>query len=907
MSEDKKCLSEKTSEKNDDLKLNENNIESSHFVQTNKVLIGSKTVKQKSKQMILEEDDKEKIDKFVGRKKLKKIPNHTCTEDSRRIKLGKKREKLINPFSQISNKHNSIVVNNLLVGDTIVDYRISNSQQIEDDNYDKIVKNKFGFDYNNDILTYDLLRNNSIVDGELALKPGLLFQNRKDMLELAKSTFENNYFCKSNLNTSKNVKLLAACQNNGTGKSYFLEMLKDFVPEITVNSKKIKILHLESQTMIFEETVIKSLINLILRSLRPQFENNLVAQNITYSVDTLNAISFSLNLYICGQSQNEKQKGWNNLLSYFHEANGLQYKEAEFELLVFYFDEIGNVPEKTAFYNEEIWQEYSKAKFSPAEINKILSLYELRIYLADFTKYQCLESVVAGKNSFLPIMGKCKFNNSPLKIEYLHFKSLNTSCKYIERIVQFELLKICRINSSLKIKLKSLIDESNKLEFELMMSSFFKVLGSYSGGHPRLLEKIIDILHQLKPELYENFPTLETGNDYDKSFDRFFLDPRIRNYLLHKDSNDTVIFDRFNDAQLLNSLYRIKGIKAYDHNVFLYCLYKFYNDQLNKSFEHNKNPFDKLINFLTISNDENPLYQANSKLEFSLTDILISIGIPYELDSINNSIKKLIFPKYLLEYINDEIQKEKTKKEDFLTEFVKRISIFDKKEGKQIEEMFRRSFYVLLSTKTNLKDFFGQDDFEINHENILFEEISGKRTAKNYKETIINQLRTKINLCLSKSNPPSAIVIKVLLENNYAHDFFILVKKKNAEGYYLFSIQVKKSDKNKKLVEKKLSNSKKAGKKTIINNQGIITQGAELAKSIATILGYSGKYILVCNQELNKNLTESLKNEGAFIVEKSIVAEQLIKTSLEIESQSIDNLLKSVVTDIVSNDSIINL
>lgn len=661
--------------------------------------------------------------------------------------------------------------------------------------------------------TYDLIKENF----QNVSKNDDIFLNREDILKQIYDQMKKNFtYRKSNgtILRKDEVALINFGDNNGTGKTTLLNILPERIRYIEVSNETKKIIYPQLRDMIFTNSVIESFIRTIILALSPFFNEN-INDNIKYDYFTLIKLSKLISDYLSSDEMTSKT-GWENLYKGFYNPDqASSYKHPNGEVIVFRIDEIGNLNtinmnEYADFTHEEeeIRKEYTFTNIKKLEkknLIKLLRLYLIRKYIHKFCNSK-IDVIVAGKNGFLPFMGRMIFDPSPSLIKTFSLKPFLNS-NDLNLIFNFEITKN-KIN--IYAHLSKLIKENtDKTTFNSLVDKLIEYLKNYTGGHPRLINTVLNMINEEKLDDY-------LKPDYN-------IDQRIQN-----------LFNKIEKKLFadLNSDILTRMTKTTMMNIIADLVYE-KSSMFNFLKTNPKYIYITLINSLNQDNSvdlsetslEILLHLLPDDLKLTLKDIAISLGSPY----FDISDKKIIvfIPKFLKNFIFKEIKA--ASKKEIKKIFLNPLYLDYKINGKIVEEVLIDYYYTCFINriKEEMKIFNGYDHYLQKSNEIIKLEIKGSvnidknddkkkldknldkkekndenEVEKNTKNMIENKLKyEKFTDIISNQlidaineNKNTSLIIKPLLPNHIAHDFYVIIPSNtNSNKIFITAVQVKTS------------------------------------------------------------------------------------------------------------------
>ena len=573
------------------------------------------------------------------------------------------------------------------------------------------------------------------------------------------------------------------------GKSAALNMLEHFIQEITFNrSTNYKIYY--PPVIDFpkeEQSVIKSCIIVFLKGIKEtifsQNKTNLfIKKSIDFDNDSLLRISNILHNYL---SDIDSENSWNELLDYFTLKNDnitIKYIKPEKNFILFRIDEIGDITNSNIIYDEDykaLHDYFSTLNF--CNPFKLMRLYVLRDCINLFCTDR-IDVIVAGKNSFMPFMGKLNFHQSSNRLITINLNPLNANndSKYIENIVLYHLLTIDKGKSILKqdlIDIKNSIvndDQDKKIKYNKMMNNFYELIGHFTGGHPRMIKRLLEFFDLIS---FKEYFIMDLDSKNGENYIKKLFEDKKENFI----SKNEDIFTKFLNNELFESIINVSKknkIKIEPEDI-LHIMYLVYENPSDVIYLCNL-----LINIVT--DFENKKFKS-SKIQLTPKDIIDSLGILYvderEYSSINEdfdySNTKFNIPIFLIEYI-------KNNKKTFVDhlnifKFLKNFSIFKTPIPRSYLDKIMIWYYSILfkyeketrkfmnKLKKIYSDINVEDYLKFNF--VQIEKIDGYSQSANY----IQKLQTQINEKLEKWNKRNILILTPKIHNNYIHDFFILI------------------------------------------------------------------------------------------------------------------------------------
>lgn len=658
----------------------------------------------------------------------------------------------------------------------------------------------------------------------------MYFQNRTDVFKIILQQLTNNSNFNSQIVGKKDNCLIVLSQNNGYGKSALLLMLPYFIQKVDYRGIDQDVYYPEISIYKKETiTVLEAFIRIILTGISQLlFGENKNLKQINYTFDHLEYIKRDLNVFL-SESENEiKQNAYINLIEYYDLKQIPEYKVSNFKRIIFRIDEIGNITTIPKYLNlsekryEDIVNYHKNRNFQFPF--KYMRLYLLRNYIEDF-RSEFIDFVIAGKNSFQPYMGKMQFNQSPSLILFINLSPMKENDRHIKNIFIYHLMITNPTKSKLKtylLEIKTKFDNDSE-KFNKIIDHFCVLIEKYTGGHPRMIFTLLTYFDNSDIKF----------SDYFESFDEIQIEKlffNIRKELfLQLEEN---VFSRFaKDNELLISINRVLKEKTNLSESIIYHIFFNREDPLAI--------IQILSNICLIYNNTEikllSLNEMREKILLSPRDIIDSIGLQYhdkynilrlhhdKLIESNDSVEidhlkalKIFFSQYLIMYLLKDIKNEKQ-----LIDILTLQSLFPFKiSGTQMQDILIKFYFF--SFRFNIKKVIisllkDNNDNDLVYCGIQEEIINGYKTdikeEKKSKSQIFNeknseyakQITSQIMNLKSFNNNNRTLLIKPTLENNYAHDFFILTPNIKNSNRKLLCIQIttanKRPNKNSDIVK----------------------------------------------------------------------------------------------------------
>jgi hypothetical protein len=633
-------------------------------------------------------------------------------------------------------------------------------------------------DKNNETI-YSLLKNtkepvDQDIDSDSELK---YYQNRTDVIKDIFFALIDNYTYTPN---AKMDHLISLNDDNGCGKTTLLKMLPHYIHHFKYKNKNINIKFSSDVDFIPDgSSIIECFARTLLKIISKDFFNDSdIKENLNFTTFTLENLSKYLNKYITGEEEVQKE-AWESLQTYFHKQ--VPFKKPDFQYYIFRIDEIGDA--RTLFLSEVERQRYNIIRkqlesfgFHEDDINGFLPFYPLREYMRYFSIYRCLDFVVAGKNGIMPFMGNNTFKTSPAPIiKHIHLKPLATNIIYIQNIFNYELIRKCNWNSKLREHLVSTCNKSDEIYFNLIMQCYYDNLAKYTGGQPRLLQKVLE-------EMFRN------DSDYSKMNDLNIFDHTIAinayfeslsSIMIEK--HESRIFQRFNNSCLASSFYKVLG---YENDSFdlLYLIHKF--RELNATDSLTLDFLEALLCKEMNKKSKNTLSSFKLQSLISIEDLLTSIGLPYTYSK-NNKNLKFYFPEYLIKYILAFKEKNEERFKRFVCNSIHLFSILP---GKVIEQLVLfKVYHLLLRNKSEFYKFFStiKDYLDVN-----LIQIQGSSEQSAYNSKLTTQIEDL------DCDEKKLYLLYPTLSNSYAIDFFLYMPKELIYAFQVTHTESGSQDKN---------------------------------------------------------------------------------------------------------------
>lgn len=768
----------------------------------------------------------------------------------------------------------------------------------------------FRYTFKEDLKTCFIL-DAPVIKPPVPFKNKMYFQNRTNIMLSVANKIYDNYTNKENEFTKverTKLELIACTQGNGIGKTTFLKMIEYFIPYIMNDEKKIKLNYTKTYDFKFvNNSVLESFISAVLMSIKLILKIDYdIKNNLSYSNSILENLALRLHSYLSSDSSNEEKKNsFYGLLSYYDcDTKNIEYQSPPEGILVFRFDEIGNItPKNDLKTKSKLEAKFKNLGYDDSDISKYIGLYELRNYISTFTSFNTLEVIVAGKDSFLPFMGNLEESASPCKIYHVNLNPLTkipTEEKkeqhiYIKRIVQYFLMSK---DSELKTNLLIVRKTMNETDFEDLMMLFYKMISEYTGGHPRILKITIDELGDyVNSNLYFTADKLSQVQKLDTLFKNLY------SKFVSKNNADFVL-DKFNNNTFIRNFYSMIGLPFLKNNQIMHVLQSLSNINSMSIIAFLNN----LVTIYNLKIKSEAIHNINKLI--SIEDILISISIPYKLtipDPLlpDNLFVQLFYPKFV-EIYNDK-QFGEMKKSD-KTLLALKLRPFLKATPLDVENyiIVKYGMVLLRNIEYELKSWFGSSEFS--YSDVVYVPIKGfvypydkrseiskviddektKIKINEYSKSISSQIEFLIRSNLNSENK----LDKVLLLDpetlkNFAHDLIAVVPG-ISDIIYLFTIQIKD------IVENTINSSD-------------LYNGLESLKLISTMLEdkiskvafsknkyfVKGKFILACTKNQKKSRVESdeLKSRRINLSKKDILLndKQVYIVNPEIVNEAIPN------------------
>jgi len=653
-----------------------------------------------------------------------------------------------------------------------IEKSISNENENKNEDRTKTIRkiaNKAYFkykDFDEDQSFHDIL-NKTIIK---KINTGLYFQNRHNVYQdIEKKINDNTEADKRRLNSLNN--------NNGSGKTFLLEMLPLIQKADNEKSKKI---FFSNRVDFISSVPSKSLITAILDAINLSFELNAkkILPNPNSYIVEIGYILKNLSDYISTEkSEKEKIEAWEELMEnyIFSEQKKYRknYRSRNFDTFCFLFDEIGNLEDCNKAINSkyDIFDESSK--------NRIRKIEELRALLNEnLLVHRNLDVVLAGKNGIAPFMGSS--TESVQEINQFNLPPLNK--EYLPSIMKFELYKE---NSKFKDLLKQEFTGNNRNDenLEKFIYALLNKLFIYTGGHPRILcyslkrlfniKSIKDMLfeEQLSDPSFKNHKDVLDkltksqsslndllSNQKDTQYSEFldFLLESLMKKIKPENFNRTLL-SRFNDdllyilfCQEIDIFHKLKD----DYKIIAY----FYLMLDRMEIKFNVNEMNTILNkFIKKKTDK--VNNSKKYIEVDSEQFMNALGLPFKAED-GNIIA--YFPKY----VSDSLEEMLTQ-ETYSDEFIENVLYFKYKyDSKKYFEI--ASIYSYAKSLSNEKK-----------SNRLFKYmpygIEGKSNRDSYIGEIFNQLSAiPTNTKGLIDSIPEKHLVLFKLSNNFAFDGIVL-------------------------------------------------------------------------------------------------------------------------------------
>lgn len=710
-----------------------------------------------------------------------------------RIKLAK------NLLEKENESNNNSELNKLIENKNILEKESYENSKNKSKLNKNVLRDYFGYEFNENDRAFNVLTECKYKNLDLKIKwSEFYFQNRKDVYDIIYNQIKRNVLDRESLQSLKSMKLINLTQNNGTGKTTVLIMLQYYIKEIEIADNNFKIYYPEVINFIdSEKPIILTCIYIFLQGINETIFKgmNLEIKEITTTNIEMKLFSLSknLNTYLSNNNSKLKKESWNKLTDFFYKTNGnindiIEYKEPKKQLIIFRIDEIGNISSNPDIhhkseYIENLLNFFKLMKFENP--HKIMRLYCLRKIINDFCNSR-IEVIVAGKNSFMPFMGYCLFRDSPCELLHINLNPLchNNEFRYIENIVLYRLMTTNNNNSLLKNNLLKIAqkiekDDDEKIQkFNKMMDLFYGYISKYSGGHPRMIGFLITFLE-------ENFDC----NEYLKNFNLPEEDVKMNLKTLFKDLSSNflnkiknIILRTYRTSDLLSTLLNIlkeKDIDISEDNILYFIYRNRKNSNLIFSF---CNYFIEIIENLQ---QKLQFKSTTLKIKLSLIDIINSLGILFidnentmkedNTDNYDYSNVKFFFPKLLKYHLKSKYPNfDELEKMMILSAEIKNISFTGENYQKFTIEYLTHIFMQKDPIKNKLPNLFKSIvNFSqyLNYYSVEIINITGNKDSKLYIENISKQIKQIIPR-LENNN---VLFIVPTLQNNYIHDFFVLI------------------------------------------------------------------------------------------------------------------------------------
>lgn len=436
---------------------------------------------------------------------------------------------------------------------------------------------------------------------------------------------------------------------------------------------------------------------------------------------------------------------------------------------------------------------------------KYMRLYSIRNYLYQFSGNR-IDFIVAGKNSFQPFMGQRNFLNSPSGIMFINLNPLELM--YIEKVCLYDLVIKNSEESYLKDYLLKLKNKKSKENFNILMKEFYFRIEYYTGGHPRMVSRLLDFLHMKNIDYSQYFEKNKINNLFIENENEFL------------DSIDNDVLKRFiENLDLIFSISNVLKEEQYELAQSLTYMIFFFKNEPNLIFQFLDNILSK--------------YNVKSDIKLNPKDILDSIGILYiDKQNIlsqsyhmnNQDIKnnlKLFFPQYLIKYLSKKIFTEDQLVQKLL--LLNNLPLTLSRENMEkivIDYYFHIFQFKIKSALSHL--FLDNDNYleifpYIGYTNVQVKYIDGSKGTDSSKDISVDEknnirkdgyvedISKQIKNLYEFGSFDDVLIIIPNNPANYAHDFFILTanEKDEKSKRKLFSFQV---DTKSFLDKKKISN-----------------------------------------------------------------------------------------------------
>lgn len=663
------------------------------------------------------------------------------------------------------------------------------------------LRDYFGYEFDDNDKAFNVLTECKYKNMNLDVKwCNFYFQNRKDVYDTIYSQIRRNFLDRESLQSLKSMKLINLTQNNGTGKTTALKMMKFYIKEIEIAyNKKLKIyypkvknfINNEDQPLILtcmyiflngiNETIFKGM-NLEIKDILP---HNLEMK--------LSNLSQNLNKYLSNDNPKIKKESWNKLIIYFYRTDGktidtIEYKEPKKQAIIFRIDEIGNISSNSDIKHksenlEKLLDFFKLMKFENP--HKIMRLYCFRKILNNFCNSR-IDVIVAGKNSFMPFMGNCLFTDSPCELLSINLNPLchNNEFRYIENIVLYRLMTTTNFesllkNNLLKIAQKIEKDDIEKItKFNKMIDLFYTNLSNYTGGHPRMITSLITFLEE-NFDCYKYFNNFNLPEeDVKKNLKTLFKD--LSSNFLEKIKN--IILRTYRSSDFLTTILNIlkeKNININEDNILYFIYRNRKNSNLICSF------FNYFIEIIENLQQKLKFQSTALKIKLTLIDIINSLGILFidnentmNVDIIDNndySNVKFFFPKLLKYHLNSKYPNfDEIEKMMILSAEIKNINFTGEHYQKFTVEYLIHIFMQKDPIKNKLPNLFKSIvniSNYLNYYSVEIIKITGNKDSKLYIENLSNEIKEII----PKLENNNVLIIVPTLQNNYIHDFFVLI------------------------------------------------------------------------------------------------------------------------------------